>query len=215
MPVSPSRTRLVAPVATAATTGRPQAIDSSVTLPNASVIDGLSSTSLLASAAGEVVADLLADEDRLGQALLEPGRAGPSPMTSTWCLTLRSASASMRIGEHVEALFHHQPAEEGDDQLVVLDAEAAPPCHVAAARVELVAVDAARPDRDVAVHPLGAQHRGHRFGRRDDRVAAAIQPAHDRARRRLEHLQMIISEIGLEARVDRGDGGDVVRAGPS
>ena len=38
---SPSRTRLVAPVASAATTGSAQAIASSVTLPNASVIDGL------------------------------------------------------------------------------------------------------------------------------------------------------------------------------
>ena len=43
-------TRLVLPVARAAITGTPDAIASSVTLPKVSVIDGLSSMSMLATA---------------------------------------------------------------------------------------------------------------------------------------------------------------------
>ena len=49
-PVTPSCTRLVAPDAAAARTGSPQAIASSVTLPNVSVTDGLRNTSVEASA---------------------------------------------------------------------------------------------------------------------------------------------------------------------
>ena len=119
-----------------------------------------------------------------------------------------------RVGKDVEALFHHDPAEEGDHQLVVGDADRAPPRHVAALGVELVAVDAARPDRDVAVHALRAKDRGGRFGRRHHHFAAAVEAAQDRAHVGLEHLQMIISEIGLEPRVDRGHGGDLVLARP-
>ena len=78
-----------------------------------------------------------------------------------------------------------------------------------------VAVDAAGPDRDVAVHALGAQHRGEGFGRNQQRVAAAVEAAHDRADQRLEHLQMIISEIGVEPGVDRSDDRDVARPRPA
>ena len=46
----PGRPRVVAPAGDAETTGKAQAIASSVTLPNASVIDGLKKTSVLASA---------------------------------------------------------------------------------------------------------------------------------------------------------------------
>ena len=60
------------PVASAAITGRPQAIASRVTLPNASVIDGLRKTSALASARASSSPVMLADEDRVGQLLLEP-----------------------------------------------------------------------------------------------------------------------------------------------
>ena len=45
-----------------------------------------------------------------------------------------------RIGEDVEAFFHHDPAEEGDDHLVVVDADRSPPAHVAAFGIELVPV---------------------------------------------------------------------------
>ena len=85
-----------------------------------------------------------------------------------------------RVGEDVEALFHDDPAEEGDDHFVVGDAERSPPFHVAALGVELVAVDAARPDRDVAVHALRAKDRGGRFGGRHHDLAAAIEAPHDR-----------------------------------
>ena len=35
-----------------------------------------------------------------------------------------------RVGKNVEAFFHHQPAEEGDRRLIILDADAsgAMPC---------------------------------------------------------------------------------------
>ena len=72
-----------------------QAIASSVTLPNASVIDGLKNTSVLASArAGRRRPDGRG-RSRSGRRFSNHGRAGPSPMTSTWCLTLRSARTSM------------------------------------------------------------------------------------------------------------------------
>ena len=47
-------------------------MDSSVTLPNASVTDGLRKTSELASARARSSPVMLTDEDRLGQLFLEP-----------------------------------------------------------------------------------------------------------------------------------------------
>ena len=61
-----------APVASAAITGSAQAIASSVTLPNASVIDGLKKTSALASARARSSPVCWPSEDRFGQLLLEP-----------------------------------------------------------------------------------------------------------------------------------------------
>src|SRR3546814_4182298 len=49
-PVTPSQTRLSLPVALAATTGKLQAIASSVTLPNVSVTEGLNRISIDATA---------------------------------------------------------------------------------------------------------------------------------------------------------------------
>ena len=44
--------------------------------------------------------------------------------------------------------------------------------------------------------------------------AAVIEAPHDVARERLERLQMIISEIGVEARVDRRDRRDLAAPRP-
>ena len=100
------------------------------------------------------------------------------------------------------------------DHFIIGDAEGTPPRHVASLGVELVAVDAARPDRDVAVHALRAQDRGGGFRRRHHDFAAMVEAPHDVARQRLQRLQVIISEIGVEARVDRGDRGDLVPPRP-
>ena len=57
-----------------------------------------------------------------GSCCSNQARAGPSPMTSTRCLTPSAREGVDRVGEDVEALFHHDPAEEGDDHLIVGDA---------------------------------------------------------------------------------------------
>ena len=190
----------------AATTGSAQAIASSVTLPNASVIDGLSRTSALASARARSSPTCWPMKIASGRRCSNHGRAGPSPMTSTRCLTPRSASASIASANTSRPFSITSRPRKATTSSSSAMPSAAAPIHVAAAGIELLAVDAARPDRDVAVHALGAQHRGGRFGGRDDRVAAAVEAPHDRAHRRLEPLEMVISEIGLEAGVDRGDG---------
>src|SRR3546814_7164296 len=92
----------------------------------------------------------------------------------------RNAAAAQRVdrvGEDVEPLFHDQPAKEADDRRVVVDAELAPPNRIAPAGMEYLALDPAGPDADVVVHPLLAQHLRKAFGRCDQRVAAAIEPA--------------------------------------
>src|SRR5206468_2394864 len=114
----------------------------------------------------------------------------------------------------VQALFHHDAAEERDDHFIVGNPERAAPCHVAAIRVELLAVDAARPDGNVAVHALRTEDEcGGLRGRHDD-FAATIETAHDMASDRFERLQMVISEIGVKAGVHRGDSGDLVPPRP-
>ena len=75
-----------------------------MTLPNVSVIDGLRNTSLLASARRDV-ADLLADEDRVRQALLEPRPRRPLADDQDAMLDLALGEHVDRVGEDVEALF--------------------------------------------------------------------------------------------------------------
>ena len=53
------------------------------------------------------------------------------------------------------------------------------------------------------------------FGRSKDRVAAPVDSAHDRADERLERLQVVVIEIGVEPGVDRCDGGDLAAARPA
>ena len=183
-------------------------------MPNASVIDGIEQNVAARQRPREIVAGLLANEDRVGQLLLEPRVSRSFADHQDAMLDLVRGESVDRVGEDVEALFHHHPAKEGDDHLVIGDAERTAPFHVAAFGIELIAVDASRPDRDVAVHALRAQDRRGRFGRGHDDFAAAVETAKDRAHIRLERLQMVISEIGLEAGVDRGHRGDLVLARP-
>src|SRR3546814_17915144 len=63
--------------------------------------------------------------------------------------------------------------------------------------------DPAGPDADVVVHPLLAQHLRKAFGRCEQRVAAAIEPAQPGDAERFEEGEIIVAKIGFEARVDR------------
>ena len=90
----------------------------------------------------------------------------------------------------------------------------AAPCHVSATGIELVAIDAAAPDRDVAAHPLGVEHGRSRFRRGEDCIAALVDAAHDTAGERLQRLQVIIIEIGVEPRVDGCDNRQSCAAAP-
>ena len=125
--MTPSATRLSLPVARAATTGRPAAIASSVTLPNVSVTDGLNSMSIEATARPRSAPGLEAGEDRVGQPLLEPVARRPVADHQHLVADLAAGEPVDRVGEDVEALFHHQPADEADHRHVVGDAERAPP----------------------------------------------------------------------------------------
>src|SRR3546814_7451161 len=75
-----------------------------------------------------------------------------------------------------------------DLRRIVADAKVAPPPHVAAAGMENLALDPAGPDADVIIHPLLTQHLRKAFGRRDQRVAAAIEPAQPGDAERFEKI---------------------------
>ena len=83
--------------------------------------------------AREVVAGLLADEDRVGQLLLEPRPRRAFADDQHAVLMPRSIEGVDRVGEDVEALLHHQPAEEDDDHLIVAECRSsgAIPCRAA------------------------------------------------------------------------------------
>ena len=164
---------------------------------------------------GEIVAGLLADEDRAGgQIGLEPAARRPVADHQHAMPDLALDRRVDRIDEHVEPLFHHDPAEERDDHFVILHAVRAAPLHAPPPGVELIAVDPASPDRNVAAHPLRVEHCRGRFGRRDDRIATPIQSPKQRPERRLEQAQPIIFQIGLEPCVDRRHHRNAPRAGP-
>ena len=61
------------------------------------------------------------------------------------------------------------------DHFLVGDPDGPPPVHVAALGIELLAVDAARPDGDVAVHALRAKDGGGRFRRGHHDFAAVVE----------------------------------------
>ena len=69
------------------------------------------------------------------------------------------------------------------------------------AGIEYLAVNPARPDADVIVHPLVAQHLRHRFGRSHQSVATPIETSQDRLDHRLQKGEIIIARIGFEPRV--------------
>src|SRR3546814_3430001 len=72
---------------------------------------------------------------------------------------------------------------------------------VAPAWVEHPLLDPARPDADVVIHPLVAQHLRETFGWSDQRIALAIELAQPGDDERFEERQIIIAKISLEARV--------------
>jgi hypothetical protein len=161
----------------------------------------------------EVRPRLEAGEDRVGKPPLEPVLRRPLADDQHLVAHLAALQAVDRLGEDVEPLLHHQPADEADHRLVVADAEPAPPGEVAAVGIEDLPVDAAGPDADIVAHPLLAKQLRHRVGRREDGVAAAVEAAQYRLHHRLEEGEAVIAEIGLEAGVDRGDHRDVHMAG--
>ena len=83
-----------------------------------------------------------------------------------------------------------------------------------ATTLTMLAFDTAAPDSDVLVHALRTEDGGGGFCRNQNGVAAAVEPAHDRPRDRLQPFQMVIREIGVEAGVNRGYGGDTASSGP-
>ena len=129
------------PMATAATTGSAHAIASSVTLPKDSVIDGLRKMSPRRArwrGRSPVSSPVkMASGKPLGEP--RPRRAFADHQHS------QGNSARLggvdRVGEHVEPFFEHQPAEEGDDHLVVGDAVRGAERFAAALGIELAAVD--------------------------------------------------------------------------
>src|SRR3546814_11608893 len=71
--------------------------------------------------------------------------------------------------------------------------------------IEDVPVYAPRPDADIIAHPLFAQELRHRFGRRDDGVAAAVEAAEQRFDHRLQKGEAVIARVCFEARMDGCD----------
>ena len=140
-----------------------------------------------------------------GSRFSNQSRAGPSPTTSTLWRTCRRASRSI-VSEKTSRPFSitSRPTKPITGSSSAMPSDA-PPGQVAPPGIEDLAVDAARPDADVVVHPLVAQQLRHRIRRREDRVAAAVEAAQDRQQHRLEEGHAVIARIGLEAGVDRGD----------
>src|SRR6185369_5916206 len=125
------------------------------------------------------------DEHGFGQLRFEPRARGPFANYEDAMLNAGRLERVNRIGKHIEALFHDHPAKKGDDHLVIGDALRAAPLHVATLRVELLTIDPASPDADIAVHTLSAQNGGGGLRRGKHHFAAVIEAAHDFARKGL------------------------------
>ena len=155
--------------------------------------------------AAEIAAALEPGEHSVRQPPLEPVARRPVADDQNAVAHLAAFQLIDRVRKHVQPLFHDQPADEADRDLVVGDPERATPFEVAAAGIEDLAIDAPAPDADIEGHALIAQQLRHRFGRRDDRVAAPIEAAQHRFDDRLQEGEAIIAGVRLEPGMDRRD----------
>ena len=152
---------------------------------------------------GEIRAALKADETGVGQPRFKPFARRPFADHDDLVGHAAPLEHVDGVGEDVEPLFHHEPAEKGDRGHIVANTERPAPRHVPPAGIEDPLLDPARPDADVVIHPLVAQHLRKAFGGCDQRVALAVELAQPGDDDGFEERQVVIAEIGLEARVHR------------
>ena len=121
-PVTPSSTRLWLPVALAATTGRPAAIASSVTLPNVSVTETFGNVTLEAMAAGLPVVAAIATGSRSLVVDGTTGRLVPAGAIDDFAEALahycRDPEARRRAGEAGERASRRYGWDEVNQELV-------------------------------------------------------------------------------------------------
>ena len=108
-------------------------------------------------------------------------------------------------GEIVEPLFEHETTEEGKHRDIIAKAQPRAQLCIPVAGMEGFGVDAAGPDADVLAHALRPHGRRHRLARRHDMVTALVEAAKHGEQGALEKAQPIVTGIGLEPRVHRGD----------
>ena len=119
-----------------------------------------------------------------------------------------------RFGEDIEALLHHQPAEEDDCDIVIRQTMRAAPLVVALRRMENRPIDPAGPDRDIVMHPLRTQFFDLALRGGNQRIAPLVEPPEDRLDRGFEETESVISGVGLEPRMDRCKDGNIALARP-
>ncbi len=141
---------------------------------------------------------------------------GPSPVHPLDRLSAHLGGARVWAKrEDVEAFLHHQAAQEADRHLIVGDTVCATPRHVAGAGMEDRAIHSARPDRDVVIHPLLAQHLRHAFGGCHQRVATPVEAAQASHHHRLGPGHVVIAQVRLEPGVHRGEHRQLASARPA
>ena len=165
--------------------------------------------------ATELGAALEAGEDRARHLAREPVARGAVADHEQLVADAAIGERAGDLGEDVEPLLLHQPAEEADRDLVVGDAERAAPVVVAARGGEAVVVDAARPDVDRRRHAPAAQDAGHAGGRHQHLVGTIVEARQHRDERPFEEGHVVVARVGLEPGVERRDGGDAARARPA
>ena len=161
------------------------------------------------------LAGLEAGEDAAGQVRLEPAARGAIADHQHLVGGTRFAQAGDGLGKDIEALFHHQPSEEDDGDVVVREAETAAPFGIAPRGGEDRAVHPPAPQPDAGVHPHRQQLVDHRLRGRDQRVAAVVEALEALDDQRLEEGHIVIARIGLEAGVDAGEHRQAPRTRPA